>query len=73
MLDIRPKARADILRLAEDDPTLADRIVVLLRQLENGTLTGEPLTEMPRYGFLADCCKVYFGAPRKAPNTHRIV
>ena len=73
VLDIRPKAQDDIRRLAEDNPKLPTRISMLFHLLENGTLTGEPLKDMARYGPLSDCYKVYFGAPGMPQNTHRIV
>lgn len=72
-LDIRPKAQADIERLALDDARLPGRINTLLGRLVSADLTGEALSEMPRYGNLTDCYKIYFGVPGQPQNTHRIV
>ena len=64
-------AVADLVRLNEDDPRIAQLARSYLALLESGKLTGKPLEVMPRYGDLSDCRKIYFGLG-SAP-THRIV
>jgi Txe/YoeB family toxin of Txe-Axe toxin-antitoxin module len=72
-LDIRPTALADIAHLALDDARLPKRINTLFGRLVRADIAGEALSDMPRYGNLTDCYKIYFGIPGRPQNTHRIV
>jgi hypothetical protein len=65
------EARQDLVRLAADDPDLARRALLLIRDLELGKVTGEPLAAMAKAGDLGDCRKLYFGSG-DAPS-HRAV
>lgn len=65
-------AGKDLARLKGDDPTLANRARNLAKLLQLGEITGFPLTEMPKYGDLSDCRKIYFGTPSE-PKSYRIV
>ena len=72
-LKVLPPAAADIVRLGEDDPALELAANVYISLIEDGRLDGQELKDMPSYGDLSDCCKVYFAVnPAKKP-THRIV
>jgi hypothetical protein len=64
-------AKADIGRLAEDDPAIARLALRMIRDLEAGTAEGVALTEMAKTGDLGDCRKLYFGTGK--PPSHRIV
>jgi hypothetical protein len=64
-------AKADVGRLAEDDPRLAVLALRRVRELENRVIDGVPLEEMAATGDLRDCCKLYFGPGD--PPSHRIV
>lgn len=65
------QARADVERLATDDPQLAVLALHRARDLEVGRLEGEPLDDMAKTGDLSDCRKLYFGLGN--PPSHRIV
>lgn len=64
-------AKADVGRLAEDDPHLATLALRKVRELEGGVVEGVPLQEMAATGDLGDCRKLYFGPGN--PPSHRIV
>ncbi|MGH9112695.1 MAG: hypothetical protein ACRDZN_10445 [Acidimicrobiales bacterium] len=64
-------AKADVGRLARDDPRLAKLALKTGRDLESRTVNGAPLEEMATTGDLTDCRKVYFGLGN--PPSHRIV
>ena len=64
-------ARADIGRLAADDPRLASVALRMVRDLEAGVVDGAPLSAMAATGDLRDCRKLYFGHGN--PTSHRIV
>lgn len=64
-------AKADVGRLAQDDPQLAVLALRKVRDLENRTVDGTPLEEMASTGDLRDCRKLYFGPGD--PPSHRIV
>jgi hypothetical protein len=64
-------AKADVGRLAEDDPQLAVLALRKVRELENRVIDGVPFEEMAATGDLRDCRKLYFGPGD--PPSHRIV
>ena len=66
-------AQADIARLGEDDPALELRATALVELIRAGRVTGGELRNLPMYGDLSDCRKVYFAATRDGPPTHRLV
>ncbi len=65
-------AAEDAKRLKKDDARLANQIVAILREVQNGR-DGEPLLDMPKYGDMSNCRKIYFGPDTTYRNTHRIV
>jgi hypothetical protein len=64
-------AKADVARLAEDDPRLAQLAIQAVRGLERREVEGRPLADMALTGDLTDCRKLYFGLG--SPSSHRIV
>lgn len=66
-----PAARADLHRLANDDPALPRIALARIRDLETGRVDGVPLGAIAKTGDLGDCRKVYFGAG--STPSHRIV
>lgn len=64
-------AKADVGRLAKDNPQLAVLALRKVRELENRVIDGVPLEEMAATGDLRDCRKLYFGPGD--PPSHRIV
>jgi hypothetical protein len=70
-IDISPEARQDLLRLKATDVALATAAASMLKRLASGSLSGQTLEKMPKFGDLSDCRKVYFGYGN--PPTHRIV
>lgn len=59
--------------MGEDDPALELRATALVTLVEAGRVTGQPLNDLPAYGDLSDCRKVYFGTGASARPTHRLV
>jgi mRNA-degrading endonuclease RelE of RelBE toxin-antitoxin system len=70
-IDISPEARQDLLRLKATDVALATAAASMLKRLASGSLSGQTLEKMPKFGDLSDCRKVYFGYGN--PPSHRIV
>lgn len=64
-------ADKDIERLEKIDRRLSELAYNMLREIAAGTVSGESLEKMPKFGDLSDCRKVYFGYGN--PPTHRIV
>ncbi len=64
-------AKADVGRLAEDDPDLAKLALRKVNELETGAVEGIRLQDMAATGDLSDCRKLYFGPGD--PPSHRIV
>lgn len=72
-LTLLPAAQADIARLGEDDPALELRATALVTLVQAGRVAGQPLKDLPTYGDLSDCRKVYFGTGASTKPTHRLV
>jgi hypothetical protein len=70
-IDVSPEARQDLLRLKATDVALATAAASMLKRLASGSLSGQTLEKMPKFGDLSDCRKVYFGYGN--PPSHRIV
>ncbi|MBX3287073.1 MAG: hypothetical protein KF703_17125 [Actinobacteria bacterium] len=64
-------AKADVGRLNDDDPLIAQLALQKVQDLQAGKVTGVPLQEMAKTGDLGDCAKLYVGVGR--PPSHRIV
>ncbi len=71
VLQISEDAEKDLTRLKKLDVSLASIALRLLQQIGTGVVLGIPLENLPKFGDLSDCRKVYFGYGN--PPTHRIV